>query len=73
MSRAATLPGVEAAGIASVLPVSFNGNTDWIRFVGRPYNGEHNEVNHAGGECRTTSRPCGRRSCVAASSLTRTT
>ena len=39
------LPGVESAGIASVLPVSFNGNTDWIRFVGRPYNGEHNEVN----------------------------
>jgi macrolide transport system ATP-binding/permease protein len=28
-----------------VLPVSFNGNTDWIRFVGRPYNGQHNEVN----------------------------
>jgi predicted permease len=25
--------------------VSFNGDTDWIRFVGRPYNGEHNEVN----------------------------
>ena len=25
--------------------MSFNGNTDWIRFVGRPYNGEHNEVN----------------------------
>ena len=23
----------------------FNGNTDWIRFVGRPYNGEHTEVN----------------------------
>ena len=39
------LPGVESAGMASVLPVSFNGNTDWIRFVGRPYNGEHNEVN----------------------------
>ena len=28
-----------------MLPVSFNGNTDWIRFVGRPYQGEHNEVN----------------------------
>jgi predicted permease len=25
--------------------LSFNGNTDWIRFVGRAYNGEHNEVN----------------------------
>jgi predicted permease len=28
-----------------LLPVTFNGNTNWIRFVGRPYNGEHNEVN----------------------------
>jgi predicted permease len=27
------------------LPVSFNGNTDWIRFVGKPYNGKHIEVN----------------------------
>jgi hypothetical protein len=25
--------------------LSFNGNTDWIRFVGRAYSGEHNEVN----------------------------
>ena len=39
------LPGVQSAAITSVLPVSFNGNTDWIRFVGRPYAGEHNEVN----------------------------
>jgi predicted permease len=28
--------------------VSFNGNTNWIRFEGRPYNGEHNEVNSRG-------------------------
>jgi predicted permease len=27
------------------MPLSFNGMTDWIRFVGRAYNGEHNEVN----------------------------
>jgi macrolide transport system ATP-binding/permease protein len=45
VSRVARLPGVRSVGISSVLPVSFNGNTDWIRFVGRPYNGEHNEVN----------------------------
>ena len=45
LERVVALPGVESAGIASMLPVSFNGNTDWIRFVGRPYNGEHNEVN----------------------------
>jgi predicted permease len=39
------LPGVQSAATTSLLPVSFNGNTDWIRFVGRPYSGEHNEVN----------------------------
>jgi macrolide transport system ATP-binding/permease protein len=43
--RVGALPGVESAAITGMLPVSFNGNTDWIRFVGRPYNGEHNEVN----------------------------
>jgi macrolide transport system ATP-binding/permease protein len=43
--RVAALPGVTAVGLTSVLPVSFNGNTTWIRFVGRPYNGEHNESN----------------------------
>ena len=45
LSRVSSLPGVKSAGTVSVLPVSFNGNTDWIRFVGRPYNGQHNEVN----------------------------
>ena len=45
LSRISSLPGVESAGVTSVLPVSFNGNTTWIRIVGRPYNGEHNEVN----------------------------
>jgi len=45
LSRVSALPGVESTGITSVPPLSFNGNTDWIRFVGRPYNGEHNEVN----------------------------
>jgi predicted permease len=29
-----------------VRPVSFNGNTTWIRIVGQPYHGEHNEVNY---------------------------
>lgn len=43
--QAATLPGVKSAAISNLLPVSFNGNTEWIRFVGRPYGGEHNEVN----------------------------
>jgi macrolide transport system ATP-binding/permease protein len=45
LSRAASLPGVKSAGISTQLPVSGNGNTNWIRFVGKPYNGEHNEVN----------------------------
>ena len=45
VSRIQSLPGVESVGLTSVLPVSFNGNTTWIRVVGQPYNGEHNEVN----------------------------
>jgi predicted permease len=45
VSRMSNLPGVKSAAIAMQLPVSYNGNTDWIRFVGRPYTGEHNEVN----------------------------
>jgi predicted permease len=40
-----TLPGVRSAALTTVLPVSFNGNTDWIRFVGKPYDGKHIEVN----------------------------
>ncbi len=45
LSRVQALPGVQSAGLTTVAPLSYNGNTDWIRFVGRPYNGEHNEVN----------------------------
>jgi len=43
-SEVGRLPGVRTVGLVSVLPVSFNGNTTWIRFEGRPYAGEHNEV-----------------------------
>jgi len=39
------LPGVQSAAFTSLLPVTCNCNTDWVRFVGRPYNGIHNEVN----------------------------
>jgi macrolide transport system ATP-binding/permease protein len=39
------LPGVTSVALTDTLPLSFNGNTDWIRFVGREYNGQHNEVN----------------------------
>ena len=45
VSEVERLPGVTSAALADVLPLSYNGNTDWIRFVGRDYNGEHNEVN----------------------------
>lgn len=45
LQRVDSLPGVRSAAITSVLPVSCNCNTDWVRFVGRPYNGIHNEVN----------------------------
>jgi macrolide transport system ATP-binding/permease protein len=39
-----TVPGVTSVALADMLPLTFNYNTDWIRFVGRDYNGEHNEV-----------------------------
>ncbi len=45
IQRASQLPGVESVAVTNVLPVSCNCNTDWVRFVGKPYNGIHNEVN----------------------------
>jgi macrolide transport system ATP-binding/permease protein len=45
LARVSSLPGVRSAALTTLLPVSGNGNTNWIRFVGKPYNGEHNEVN----------------------------
>jgi macrolide transport system ATP-binding/permease protein len=45
LSRVSSLPGVRSAALTTQLPVSYNGNTTWIRVVGRPYHGEHNEVN----------------------------
>ena len=45
IDKVSALPGVKSAAITSVLPVSGNGNTDWIRFVGRPYDGKHIEIN----------------------------
>jgi predicted permease len=36
---------VESVAITSVLPVSCNCNTDWVRIVGKPYDGNHNDVN----------------------------
>ena len=45
LQRTGSLPGVQSVGLTTILPVSFNGNTNWIRVVGHPYNGEHDEVN----------------------------
>jgi macrolide transport system ATP-binding/permease protein len=43
--RIAVLPGVQSVGTSSTPPV-FGGNTMWIRVDGRPYHGEHNEVQY---------------------------
>jgi macrolide transport system ATP-binding/permease protein len=45
LSRVTSLPGVESTALASRLPLDGNGNTDWIRFEGRPWDGVHTEVN----------------------------
>ncbi|HEX4285897.1 MAG TPA: ABC transporter permease [Terracidiphilus sp.] len=42
--RLSALPGVQGVGFTSSLPVQCNCNTDWIRIVGKPFHGEHNEV-----------------------------
>jgi macrolide transport system ATP-binding/permease protein len=42
--RVSSLPGVESVGMTSMLPVQCNCTTDDIHFPGRPYHGEHNEV-----------------------------
>jgi predicted permease len=43
--KLSSLPGVRSAAVTTVLPVTYNGNTDWIRLVGKPYDGKHIEVN----------------------------
>ena len=42
--RLLALPGAQSVGITTDLPVQCNCDTDWIRIVGKPYNGTHNEV-----------------------------
>ena len=46
IERFRQLPAVQSVGLSSTLPVSCNCNTNWIRFVGKPYSGEHNEINY---------------------------
>lgn len=43
VDRLNMVPGVESAALTSDEPVGYNGDTDWLRFEGHPYNGEHNE------------------------------
>lgn len=43
--RLLALPGVQSVGLTTDLPVQCNCDTDWIRIVGKPFHGEHNEVN----------------------------
>lgn len=38
------IPGVRFVALTTISPVSRNDSTDWIRFVGRPYDGKHIEV-----------------------------
>ena len=45
VTRLAALPGVQSVGVSSLRPLA-GGNTMWIRVVGRPYHGEHNEVHY---------------------------
>jgi len=41
IERVGGLPGVRSAAITSLLPVTCSCITDWVRIVGRPYNGIH--------------------------------
>ena len=43
--RLSSLPGVVSVGFTSDLPLRCNCDTDWIRIVGKPFHGEHNDVN----------------------------
>jgi macrolide transport system ATP-binding/permease protein len=42
--RVSALPGVQSAGSASMMPAQCDCASDRIQFPGRPYHGEHNEV-----------------------------
>src|SRR5215470_3988892 len=45
MDRVESLPGVRAAAVTSQLPVTCACESDWVRIVGRPYDGSHITVN----------------------------
>jgi predicted permease len=43
--RLGGLPGVQSVGMTTDMPLRCNCDTDWIRIKGKPFHGEHNEVN----------------------------
>ncbi|MGA2653763.1 MAG: ABC transporter permease [Terracidiphilus sp.] len=45
IERVQSLPGVQSAAMTSVLPVTCDCNSDWVRIAGRPYNGIHITAN----------------------------
>jgi macrolide transport system ATP-binding/permease protein len=45
LPQVASLPGVQAAAVTSLLPVTCACNSDWVRIVGKPYNGGHITAN----------------------------
>jgi macrolide transport system ATP-binding/permease protein len=44
VTEMSALPGVRAVALTSTLPVTCNCNTDWIRVVGKPFDGRHEDV-----------------------------
>jgi len=45
IDRIRSLPGVKSVGFAANgVPLQGNGNTTWVRVLGRPWHGEHNEM-----------------------------
>ncbi len=44
LSQIGALPGVKSVGVTTDLPVTHWGDTTWLRVLGRPWHGEHNDV-----------------------------
>jgi len=44
LSQIAALPGVKSVGITTDIPVTHWGDTTWLRILGRPWHGEHNDA-----------------------------
>jgi macrolide transport system ATP-binding/permease protein len=44
LRETARIPGVQSAALATLLPVGAQAETTWLRVIGHPWNGEHNET-----------------------------